>query len=252
MSTLEQHLRALAWHLRDPEAHPPPPGMAPRGLAIYRTLIVNNLDTLLAGTFPVIHRTLGDAGWQALLRRFLREHRSRTPLFPELSREFADYLAGYDDPAHPWLGELAHYEWAELGLQLLTADAPAHTPDADSLQARPLRSPLAWPLAYRWPVHRIGPDHQPDTAPDIPTLLLLHRQADGTVRFSLLSPLLYQLLALADGQRSGEQLLHRLAEDAGLAYDAAFRAEALPMLRQLYAHGVLVAAAATTGSGQTP
>ena len=242
MSALHDQLHALAAHVRNTATHPGPAGIEDRRLAVYRELVFINLDGLLAGTFPVIRRTLGDTAWRDLLRRFLATHRSETPLFTRLGLEFTAFLGSRDDPGRPWLAELAHYEWAELGLQLSDAALPPHDPAGNLLHGVPVLSPLAWPLAYRWPVHRIGPDHQPDTAPDTPTLLLLHRQADGTVRFSLLSPLLYQLLALADGQRSGEQLLHRLAEDAGFAYDAAFRAEALPMLRQLYAHGVLVAA----------
>ena len=62
------------------------------------------------------------------------------------------------------------------------------------LASRPLLSPLAWPLAYAWPVHRIGPDFLPEGPPDAPTLLLLHRGADGRVRFHAPNPLAWRLL----------------------------------------------------------
>ena len=69
--------------------------------------------------------------------------------------------------------------------------------------------PLAWPLAYRWPVQRIGPHYQPEVAPDAPTLLLVRRTADGEVRFAALSPLAFRLLELlAPGERSGRDCLH--------------------------------------------
>ena len=132
----------------------------------------------------------GDDGWRALVRAFYRDHDCHTPLFTELAREFLRYLderaageAGHDDP--PWLRELAHYEWVELALQISEAscDDVAHDPDGDLLAGAPLVSPLAWPLAYAWPVHRIGPDFQPETPPDTPTLLMLRREADGTVSF---------------------------------------------------------------------
>src|SRR3546814_13616128 len=49
-------------------------------------------------------------------------HDSRTPLFTELAREFLRYLEARDeDPAMPWLRELAHYEWAELAPQISEA-----------------------------------------------------------------------------------------------------------------------------------
>lgn len=242
MSALHDQLHALAAHVRDPATHPGPPGIEDRRLAVYRELVANNLDGLLAGTFPVIRRTLGDVEWQALLRRFLAGHRSETPLFTRLGLEFIAFLEAADDAARPWLAELAHYEWAELGLQLDDAALPAHDPDGDLLGGVPLVSPLAWPLAYRWPVHRLGPDCQPTEPPAAPTLVLLRRDPGGRVHFSLLSPLLYRLLVLvaANEGRSGRALLRQLAEEAGHADFEAFLAEALPMLQRLRAEGVLI------------
>ena len=245
MSALHDQLHVLAAHVRDPGTHSGPPGIEDRRLAVYRELVASNLDGLLAGTFPVIRGTLGDAGWQALLRRFLAGHRNATPLFTRLGLEFVAFLEADDDDTRPWLAELAHYEWAELGLQLSDATLPAHDPGGDLLDGVPLLSPLAWPLAYRWPVHRLGPDCQPAEPPPAPTLVLLRRDPDGRVHFSLLSPLLYRLLALvaANEGRSGRALLRQLAEEAGHPDFDAFLGEALPMLERLRAEGVLPGAA---------
>ena len=242
MSTLrEQHLHeqmdALARHVRDPGAHPGPPGIEPRRLKIYSDLVYNNLEGLLAGNFPVIRKTLGDDAWPALVRSFLARHRSHTPLFTEIGREFIGFLeseAG-TDPERPWLAELAHYEWAELGLQLSEAVLPAHDADGDPLDGVPVLSPLAWPLAYRWPVQRIGPDFQPVEPPTQPTLVLLRREADGRIHFSMLSPLLFRLLELvgANESRTSLELLRQLATEAGQSDFDAFLQEAKPMLARL-------------------
>lgn len=241
MSALHDQLHVLAAHVRDPATHAGPPGIEDRRLAVYRELVFNNLDGLLAGTFPVIRRILGDTGWQALLRRFLVGHRSETPLFTRLGLEFVAFLEADDGDTRPWLAELAHYEWAELGLQLSDAVLPPHDPDGDLLGGIPLLSPLAWPLAYRWPVHRLGPDCQPAEPPPAPTLVLLRRDPGGRIHFSMLSPLLYRLLSLvgANDGRSGRALLRQLAEEAGHGDFEGFLAEALPMLARLRDEGVL-------------
>lgn len=243
MSALRDQLGTLADYVRDAGTHPGPPGIEARRLKVYGDLVYNNLEGLLAGNFPVIRTTLGDAGWQALVRGFLARHASRTPLFTELGREFAAFLGSEagSDPQHPWLAELAHYEWAELGLQLSDATMPPHDPAGDLLEHTPLLSPLAWALAYRWPVSRIGPDFQPVELPAQPTLLLLRREANGSVHFSTLSPLLFRLLELleANADGTGRDMLHRLAQEAGEPDLDGFVRQARPMLQRLHAEGVL-------------
>ena len=242
MNTLQAQLHALAAHVRNPATQPGPPGIEDRRLAVYRELVFNNLAGLLGQGFPVIRATLGEADWAELVRRFLVEHACHTPLFPALGGEFVGFLAEAQvDPARLWLAELAHYEWAEADLQSSDAPMPPHDPAGDLLDGVPLLSPLAWPLAYRWPVDRIGPGHQPTDPPVAPTLVLLRRAASGEVRFSTLSPLLYQLLEsiAANQDLSGRALLRLLAAGIGHADADAFIDEARPMLARLHEEGIL-------------
>lgn len=238
--------RALTAHIRDPQA-PPPDGVEARRLRVYRELFFNSVDGVLAGNFPVLRRTLGDEAWPALVRAFVREHPSRTPLFTELAREFLRYLETRQTqamPDPPWLRELAHYEWIELALQISEArgeDVP-HDPHGDLLDRAPALSPLAWPLAYAWPVHRIGPGFPLDTPPAMPTLLLVQRMDDGSVRFSELSPLAYRLLARIEGMPAldGRAQLQALAVEAGADDVDAFVAQGAAMLEQFRRDGVLL------------
>ena len=240
---------ALAAHIRDPERVPPPPGIEDRRLKIYRDLFFNNVESMLAGNFPVLRRLYGDDGWQALIRTFYRDHDCQTPLFTELAREFLRYLdaradtdAGHNDP--PWLRELAHYEWIELALQISEArsDEIAHEPHGDLLEGRPLVSPLAWPLAYAWPVHRIGPDYRPETPPGAPTLLMLRREADGTVSFHALTPLAFRLLQRLDAEPElgGREQLLALAAEAGATDLDGFLRDGAAMLARMRAEGTIL------------
>ena len=242
---------ALSRHLRDPEAVPAPEGIEARRLAIYRDLLYNNLQGLLAGNFPVIRKTLDDDAWHALVRAFYAGHRCRAPLFTEIGREFVRWLeaaADGDASLPPWLPELAHYEWVELALQISDAAAPdgiaadlGAGAGAALLSGVPAPSPWAWALAYRWPVHRIGPDHRPAQPPEQPTLILARRDAAGDVRFAQLSPLVFRLLELlGDGGRSGRDCLLALAAEAGIADAGAFLAEGAAMLARLHEEGTIL------------
>ena len=222
MSALHDQLHALAAHVRDPAAHAGPPGIEDRRLAVYRELVFNNLDGLLAGNFPVIRRTLADADWQALLRRFLASHRSDTPLFTRLGLEFIAFLESEEHPAHPWLPELAHYEWAELGLQLsdtappqVAGGAPGSPPGQALLDGIPVLSPLAWPLAYRWPVHRIGDGLRPSEPLAAPVFLAVYRDRDDAVRFLEINAATARLIELmrAEPLLPGRELALRVAAE---------------------------------------
>jgi len=235
---------ALTRHLRDPQAAPAPDGIEDRRVAIYRDLVFNNVESLLAGNFPVLKQVLGD-DWRVLVRDFFRVHRAQTPLFPELGRELLRFLEARDNDAPalpPFAGELAHYEWVELALQISDAELPCHDAAGDLLDGIPALSPLAWPLAYAWPVHRIGPDHRPDAPPPEPTLLLVRRGTDGDVRFSQLSPLAFRLLQRLDEspELTGRAQLEALAVEAGHADVAAFVEQGRSLFEQMRGVGVVL------------
>jgi uncharacterized protein len=239
--TLREQQFALARHVRDPQRNAPPPGIEERRLAIYRDLFYSSIEGLLAGNFPVIRQTLGDARWHALVREFYAGYRCTTPLFTEIGREFVRFLELRGaDPRMPWLRDLAHYEWVELALQITEDTLPAHAAEGDLLEGHPVVSPQAWALAYRWPVQQIGPHFQPASPPETPTLLLVRRDGAGDVHFSELSPLVYRLLALLGDGGSGREVLRALAAEAGTTDSDAFMREGAAMLERLRAEGVLL------------
>ncbi|MCU0977474.1 MAG: putative DNA-binding domain-containing protein [Steroidobacteraceae bacterium] len=236
--------RRFAAHLRDPDNVPPPPGIEPRRMDVYRELFFNNVASLLGGTFPVCRDILGEAGWRALVRRYYAGHRANTPYFLELPSEFLRWLgeAGAADPAlPPFVTELAHYEWVELALSVSDAepDLAEVDPAGDLLAGRPVVSPLAWPLAYRWPVHRLSPAYRPEAPGDLPTFLVVYRDPAGDVRFLEADAATARLLELMDTHpcEPGAATLARVAAELG---DGAAAARGAQMLEGLRARGILL------------
>jgi hypothetical protein len=240
----QQH--TLGRYLRDPDHCVPPAGMDVARAQVYRDLIFANLLSLLSGTFPVLIKILGDERWRSLVRIFLRDYRARTPKFGEIAREFVEFLAAEpqalsNGPWPPFMVELAHYEWIEMVLQQSEAE-PLAPSDAALLLDRPLQvSPLAWPLVYAWPVQWVGPDYQPEAIPAQPTLLLVRRAEDWSVKFSELSPLAWRLLQRIGElpQLSGREQLEGLAVEAGEAGSQAFMDSGAALLRQMQGEGVV-------------
>jgi len=213
---------AFAARIRQPQAEPLLPGISVERMAVYEELFFNNLDGFITSGFPVLCRVLGEARRQRLVRGFIAGHRCVTPYFLAIGEEFVAWLeagggAEQGDPG--FIAELAHYERVELALDVASGRLPAHG-----------WSPLAWPLAYAWPVQRIGADYQPREAPAEPTCLLAWRDSAERVRFQQLSPFAYHLaLRLQAGQPPLEALLE-LAEASGLAADEPFFTNARVLL----------------------
>lgn len=210
---------AFAAHIRDPGRNPRPEGVEDRRMAIYRDLFFNNISQLLAGTFPVLRKILDDGHWDGLIREFLVRHRARTPLFLEVPREFLQFLEEErEDPADPpFLVELAHYEWVELALQVDEAEPDLSVVDreGDLMAGRPVISPLAWPLAYSFPVHRIAPDFQPGEPGESPTFLVVYRDLEDRVQFLEVNAATARMLELlsANAEEHGEAILRRIAAE---------------------------------------
>ena len=216
----QQVQQAFTRHMRDPDNAPAPGGVEDRRMAIYRDLLFNNVQTFLAGCFPVLRKISSDALWLGLMRDYFRTHRAHTPLFPKMPQEFLQYLEqerGPRDCDFPFLLELAHYEWVETALNFdsRSLEFSAVDPAGDLLNGTPVMSPLAMSLAYKFPVHRISQEYLPDSAPEQPTYLVVYRDRDDKIGFLELNPVSARLLELiqrADGC-SGRELLQQIARE---------------------------------------
>lgn len=209
--------RAFAAHVRNPDRHPAPAGVDPRRMAVYARLVYRNIEGFLARTFPTARQVLPEARWHAAVRDFVERHTSHSPYFRDISTEFLRYLEtereAPSDP--PFLAELCHYEWARASLAQSDEILPPAADAPPSLDARFAVSPLAWPLHYRFPVHRIGSDFQPETPPDAPTWLILHRDRDDRVRRLESNAATTRLLGLLAEAASARQALTALADELG-------------------------------------
>ncbi len=221
---MADRLRSLqegfAAHIRNPDQHPAPAGVEERRMAIYRNLFFRNLSNFIAKSFPVLRRLYSDDDWQALIRDFYAVHPCHTPLFPEIPREFLQYLQDRRDrhpEDRPFILELAHYEWVEIALDLdeRELDEVPADPDGDLLHEIPVLSPLAWALSYRFPVHRLRPDHQPTEPPQEPTHLLVYRRRDDRVKFMQLNGVTARMIELMKEDRAltGLDLLNTVATE---------------------------------------
>ena len=238
---------AFAAHLRNPSVNAPPTDAEDRRMKIYRELFYNNIEGFLATAFPVLRQLTDDQAWHALVRDFYARHQSHDPLFHAMAEEFLHYLDDergerVGDP--PFLRELAHYEWVELALSVAEDSlTPALAdPNGDLLNGRPCVSPLAWTLAYQYPVHRISPDFQPTAPGEALTYLVVYRSRADEVKFMEINAVTARLMALIDElpQQTGRELLTGIATELGHPKPEAVLASGEEILFGLRARDIVV------------
>lgn len=239
----------FAAYIRDPAHVPAPADVDPQRMAMYRELFFNNINGFLSSNFPVLHAILSESQWQELAQDFFARHHCQTPHFSEIAEEFLDYLQNERraEGDLPFMLELAHYEWVEMALSIAQAepDYGDATFVEQLLQQAISLSPLAWPLAYRYPVQQISPDFLPHAAPEQPSYLIVYRDRRDEVHFMQTTPLTYRLLQLIEQQGSvvGEHALHRLAAELAPSADPQSLLQfGLKTLQELAAKGVLIPA----------
>lgn len=239
--------RQFAAQIRMPGTHSPE-DIEPRRLKIYQDLFFNNIESFLTAGFPVLKSLYDDGAWMDMVGQFMRVHACRSPYFLQIGAEFLDFLENERltcaiDP--PFMVELAHYEWVELALDVAEEEIPADAdPSQPILDACVMVSPVAWPLVYQYPVHKINAQFRPAAPPGEPTCLLVYRNRADSVHFIETNPITVHLLQML-GEASGltvRKVLRKIAAELG--YDTpddfvAFGGATLESFRQL---GIVAAA----------
>lgn len=236
---------AFAAHLRDPERCPPPSGLEERRMAIYRRLFFGNLRNLIARNFPVLKRLLDDSEWDQLIRQLMVEHRSTTPLFPEIGSELLAFIAGKGQSwldARPWMAELIHWEYLETLARLHEAEVSLweELPLERSRYA-PVLNPTLQLGRYRYPVHQIRPAFIPSAPLEEPINLLVFRRYDDQIGFERVNDMALRLLLLMQSNpgTTGLVLLQLLAEELSIEPKEHTIENAWSLLKHLSQQGVI-------------
>jgi len=236
----------FATYIRDSESVAVPSDVSKDRMDIYRQLFFNNLDNFLCSTFPVLHQITNDEDWVALVQDFFVKHPCHTPYFSEIPEEFLDYLQNerQNQDDFPFMLELAHYEWAEMALAIAKEDSPAESVCPDGVLQKIIGlSPVAWPLAYQYPVQRISPEFLPEQAPEQPTFLVVYRDNADDVHFLEVTPVTYRLLELVQEHEGGvvaEACLKQLAIEMQHPQPEQVLANGLQVLQGLIEKGVVL------------
>lgn len=210
---------AFTQHMRDPENTVAPEDIEDRRIQIYRDLLFKNVESFMAGSFPVLRKLHDDETWNTMIRDYFKNHISHTPLFPKMPQEFLHYLQSerVSNNDYPFLFELAHYEWVELAIDLdnRNIDLTEVNVEDDLLEGIPVINPVSMSLAYEWPVQTISPENIPIEKSAQATYIIVYRNIDFKTAFVELNPVSAKLIEKiqSNSTQSGRELLNDIATE---------------------------------------
>ncbi|MBA2721415.1 MAG: putative DNA-binding domain-containing protein [Methylibium sp.] len=243
--------RAFAESLID-AARPVPAGMqawngsdVSTRFAVYRNNVIVSLLSVMAETFPVVRRLVGEPFFNAMAQLYVCEHPPTSPVMTEYGDGFAGWVAAFEPAAAlPYLADMARLERARVQAYH-AADAPAlpaqtlAQASADPGRLPTLRLPLHPSLTVlhaRHAVVSLWAAHQHDHEDDIGRIEVDQAECALVLRDDdevLVLPLAAADAALIDGLRQGGKL--------GEAVIAARGADLPFVLTLLLQHGALIA-----------
>jgi hypothetical protein len=237
----------FAAYIRDPQRNPAPADVKESRMIMYRELFFNNIEGFLSGNFPVLRKILNDQQWFALVQDFFVKHPCQSPHFSQIPEEFLDYLQNERDGSgdFPFMLELAHYEWVEMALSIAKEEVVYGNPDLNNFFKQSVcLSPLAWSLAYQYPVHKIAPVFLPLEPPEQLTFLIVYRNSEDNVNFIEITPMTYRLLEIIQEHEKllVEDCLQQVAEESNHPDPEMIIAGGLQILKELAEKTIIILA----------
>lgn len=243
MKSFQQTQLAFSKHLRAPEQYPAPLDIEDRRMGIYRDLIYNNIESFIAGAFPVLRSLMADDHWHAMVRDFIAKHHCQTPYFLEISQEFLQYVMqerGSVEGDPVFMLELAHYEWVELALDIADLVIPLEQLyPVHPLALIPRVSPLIFALTYQYPVHKISPSYQPKQQEV--THLLVYRNRADEVKFMSVNAMTLRLVFLLQQNENDSLLtvLEKISQELNHPDASQLISDGLVLVKQLHQASIL-------------
>jgi hypothetical protein len=216
--TTRQYQSALAGYCRSGKLEPIP-GIHTGHISHYRRLVYNVVDDMLQNAYPLTRALLSDAEWEKAVNDFFTNHPCQSPQVWYMPKEFFQYLAASRHALldrYFFLEDLLHFEWMEVEVFMMedrrAEPATTYAPETGKL----ILNPEHQLFSFQYPVH-LKPAHAITASDKGSYFLVAHRNGEGTVVFTDLSPALAMMLALLEeAPASVNELLLVLEREYGI------------------------------------
>lgn len=218
------------------------PGIHTGNVVHYRKLVMNVVDDMLQNAYPLTYDLLTRAEWNALVADFFAGHSCKSPQVWHMPKELIEYMVDTDHvllKQYPILHNLLQFEWMETAIFMMQDMPVQHTRNGDLLFSKLVLNPEHRLMQLDYPVHRKKPSA---IVPEDQQLYYLaaHRDEEGQVVFTELSPPLVRVIEHLQKQAlSVKELYQLIEEDFGIQLAEADQLAIIQFLQQAYREGLI-------------
>lgn len=220
----------------------PIPGIHPEHITEYRRLVLNVVTDMLSNAYPLTRQLLTEAEWDNLVHQFFATHPCQSAQVWLMPAEFRSYIIETRNPLlvrYPQLEDLLLFEWTETEVFLM-ADQPALTEKTgDILFSRLVINPEHRLLQFSYPVHLEKPEQIKEVQKQ-DYYVVAHRNREGDVLFTDLSPAICQLLIfLATAPLSLNELFQLFEETFSVRLTTADQQQVIAFFEEAYTSALI-------------
>jgi hypothetical protein len=218
------------------------PGIHTGNVVHYRKLVMNVVDDILQNAYPLTYDLLTRAEWNALVADFFAGHSCKSPQVWYMPKELIAYLVDTDHALlkqYPILHNLLHFEWMETAIFMMQDIPVPYTRNGDLLFSKLVLNPEHRLLVLDYPVHRKKPSAiRPEDLQ--PYYLAAHRDEEGQVVFTELSPPLVRVIEhLQERALSVKELYQLIEQDFSIQLAEADHMAIIQFIQQAYQEGLI-------------
>lgn len=152
LEEIEGSVRALLFSREPPDV----PGLDEEKQRLYRRLVRTTLSSVVKNAIPRAKALLGDEATDKLIASWLEQAPPTTRILRDVPEEFVTFCQSLEDPPHPALAELVHWEVLEIQVTHAPDAEGAALPSSLDEDAGVESHPSARLAAYLHPVHGLA------------------------------------------------------------------------------------------------
>lgn len=194
-------------------------GIRQENISHYRRLVYNIVNDMLENAYPLTKALVSAKEWKAVVNDFFSNHPCQTPQVWYMPKEFYEHMINSGHPLlikYPLLKDLLWFEWIELDLFMMEDKLVSSSANGDILFNRLVLNPEHILLSFQYPVHNKNARHITSTDRGN-YFIVAHRNAEGVVVFTDLSPALVRLVEyLAEEPLSIKELFQKFEAEYGI------------------------------------